>query len=72
MPAIQPVCTFISHGCAKSEITDERGNPCQGRRLGKREYDEHCRADKRLKYLVRICTVGVKIFLSYALGKQYS
>jgi hypothetical protein len=32
---------------------DERGNPIQGQRLGIQEYWEHCRGDKRLKYLVR-------------------
>ena len=52
MPATQPICTCISHGC-RNEMTDERGNSRQGKILGKREYDEHRRADKRLKYLVR-------------------
>lgn len=50
MPAVQPVCTCISHGCAENETSDERGNPRRGKRLGKREYDEHRRADKHLKY----------------------
>lgn len=53
MPAVQPFCTCLSHGCAGNATTDERGNPRRGKRVGKQEYDEHRRADKRLKYLVR-------------------
>jgi hypothetical protein len=48
---IQPICTCTSHGCAVETTTDERGNLLQGKRLGAHEYREHCRGDKRLRYM---------------------
>ncbi|KAI0285545.1 hypothetical protein BC826DRAFT_972997 [Russula brevipes] len=39
------------HGCSVETTIDERGNPLQGKRLGVHEYWEHCRGDKRLRYM---------------------